>query len=97
QQSHLLDDGQFDMLIGRILASPECGNEAVIIVSKSNRLTSEQRLALRAKALGEASIATLLAHAAPLRISDAEIAQLAARMRSGFIADPALAVRALEV
>lgn len=97
QQSHLLDDGQFDMLIGRILASPECGNEAVVIVSKSNRLTSEQRLALRAKALGEASIATLLAHAAPLRISDAEIAQLAARMRSGFIADPALAVRALEV
>jgi hypothetical protein len=97
QQSHLLDNDQFDKLIGRILASPECGNEAVAIISKSNRLTSEQRLALRAKALGEASIAALLAHAVPLRISDPEIAQLAARMRSAFMADPGLAVRALEI
>jgi len=97
QQSHLLDDDQFDKLIGRILASPGCGNEAVAIISKANRLTSAQRLALRAKALGEASIATLLAHAVPLRISDPDIAHLAARMRSDFIADPGVAVRALEV
>jgi hypothetical protein len=85
QQSHSLDDDQFDKLIGRILASPGCGNEAVAIISKANRLTSAQRLALRAKALGEASIATLLAHAVPLRISDPDIAQLAARMRSDFM------------
>ena len=97
QQSHLLDDDQFDKLIGRILASPGCGNEAVAIIAKANRLTSAQRLALRAKAMGEASIATLLAHAVPLRISDPDIAHLAARMRSDFIADPGVAVRALEV
>ncbi|HKS60112.1 MAG TPA: hypothetical protein VJT13_00335 [Xanthobacteraceae bacterium] len=97
QQSHLLDDGQFDTLIRRILASPGCGNEAVAIISKAIRLTPEQRLALRAKALGEASIATLLAQAVSLRFSDPDIAQLAARMRSDFMADPGVAVRALEV
>jgi len=97
QQSHFLDDDQFDKLIGRILASPGCGNEAVAIISKANRLTMEQRFALRAKALGDASIATLLAHAVPLRISDLDIAQLGPRMRPAFIADPSVAVRALEV
>jgi hypothetical protein len=97
QQSHLLDDDQFDRLIGRILAAPGCGNEAVAIIAKANRLTPAQRLALRAKALGEASMATLLAHALALRISDSDIAQLAARMRSDFMADPGVAVRALEV
>ena len=97
QQSHLLNDDQFDKLIGRILATPGCGNEAVAIVSKSNRLASEQRFALRAKALGDASIATLLAQAAPLRISDLDIAQLAPRMRPAFATDPNVAVRALEV
>ena len=76
QQSHLLDDAQFDRLIGRILAAPGCGNEAVAVITKANRLTSEQRSALRAKALGEADIATLLAHAARLRLSDPDIAQL---------------------
>jgi hypothetical protein len=97
QQSHLLDDDQFDKLIRRILVSPGCGDEAVAITSKANRLTSEQRLALRAKALGDASIAALLADAVPLRISDPDIAQLAARMRPAFMADPGVAVRALEV
>jgi len=97
QQSHLLDDDQFDTLIRRILAAPGCGNEAVAIIAKANRLTPEQRLALRARALGEASIATLLAHAVALRLSDPDVAQLAARMRSDFMADPGLAVRALEV
>jgi hypothetical protein len=97
QQSYLLDDGQFDTLIGRILVSPGCGNEAVAIIAKANRLTSAQRRALRVKALSEASMATLLAHAVPLHISDAEIAQLAARLRSEFVADPGIAVRALEV
>jgi hypothetical protein len=97
QQSHLLDDDQFDTLIRRILASPGCGNEATVIISKANRLTLEQRRALRAKALGEAGIATLLAHAVPLRLSDPDIAQLAARMRPAFVADPSVAVRALEV
>src|SRR5262249_29347679 len=74
QQSHLLDDDQFDKVIGRILAAAASGNEAVAVISKANRLTAEQRLALRAKALGEASIATLLGHAAPLRLSDPDIA-----------------------
>jgi hypothetical protein len=97
QQSHLLDDDQFDTLIRRILASPGCGNDAVVIVSKANRLTPEQRLALRTKALGEASIDALLAHAAPLRVTDQEVAQLAARMRPAFVADRGVAVRALEV
>jgi hypothetical protein len=96
QQSHLLDDGQFDMLIGRILVAPGCGNEAIAIIAKANRLSDEQRLALRAKALGEASIASLLAQAVSLRLSDADIAQLGARMRSAFVADPGIAVRALE-
>ena len=97
QQSHLLDDDQFDKLIRRILTLPGCGNEAVAIISNSTRLTSEQRLALRGKALDDASIAKLLAHAAPLRISDPEIAQLAARMRSAFVADPGDAVHALQI
>jgi hypothetical protein len=97
QRSHLLDDDQFDKLIKRILASRGCGNEAVAIIPKANRLTSEQRVALRAKALGEGSIATLLAHAVPLHISDPDIAQLAARMRPAFMADPGVAVRALDV
>jgi hypothetical protein len=96
QQSHLLDDDQFDKLISRILASPGCGNEAVAIIFKANRLTADQRLALRAKALGEASIASLLAQAVSLRLSDPDIAQLAARMRPAFAADPGVAVRALE-
>ena len=97
QRSHLLDDDQFDKLIRHILASPGSGDEAVAIISKANRLTAEQRLALRAKALGDASIAALLADAVPLRISDPDIAQLAARMRPAFMADPGVAVRALEV
>jgi hypothetical protein len=97
QQSHLLDDDQFDELIGRILAWPDRGNEAVVLVAKSNRLTEEQRRALRAKALSEASMGALLEHAMLLRVSDAEIAQLAARMRSEFAVDPGVAVRALEV
>lgn len=97
QQSQLLDDEQFDTLVGRILAAPACGNEAVAIMTKANRLTSAQRRALRAKALGEAGIATLLAQAVSLRLSDPEIAQVATRMRSDFAADPGVAVRALEV
>jgi hypothetical protein len=97
QQSHLLDDRQFDRLIRHILAAPGCGNEAVAIVAKSNRLTSEQRAALRAKAMDDSSIPALLANAGPLRISDADIGRLAPRMRPAFMADPNAAVRALEV
>ena len=97
QQSHNLDDDQFDKLIKRILASAGCGNAAVAIISKGYRLTPDHRRELRAKALGEANIATLLEHIVPLRISDADIAQLAARMQPAFVADPGVAVRALEV
>lgn len=47
QKSSILDASQFDELIKRILASPGCGNEAVAILSKVNRLTDEHRLLLR--------------------------------------------------
>ncbi len=96
QHPYFLSDGQFNEVIRRILVSPDSGDEAVAILPRSNRLTEEQRRALRAKALGEASIARIVAHAGPLRISDADIAALAPRMRAAFVGDPAVAVRALE-
>jgi hypothetical protein len=97
QRSHLLDDGQFNELVRRILSSPGCSDAAVAVVSKVNRLSAEQRQALRAKALGEADIATIVDNAAALRIQDPEITELARRMRTTFLADPAVAVRALQV
>ncbi len=96
QNPHWLSDDQFAQLIARIMASPESGNEAAAIVSRVNRLEPEQRRALRAKALDEASIAALLEHAPLLRISDRELAQLASRMRAAFSTDPGVAVRSLE-
>jgi len=96
QHPYFLSEAQFNELIRRILASPGVGDEAVAILPKSNRLTEEQRRALRAKALDEASIGKIVAHAGPLRISDAEIAVLTPRMRTAFAGDPEVAVRALE-
>ena len=96
QHPYFLRDEQFDELIQRILIAPDCGDEAVAILPKSNRLTAEHRSALRAKALAEASIGKIVAQAGPLHISDAEIATLAPRMQAAFVGDPGVAVRALE-
>ena len=97
QKPYWLTDDQFAALIARILVSSESGNDAAAIVARVTRLKPEQRRALRTKALDEASIGTLLEHAASLHISDAELAQLAPRARISFAVDPATAVRALEL
>ncbi len=97
QKPYFLSDDQFSELIRRIVISPGCGDEAVAILSKVNRLSQAQRQELRAKAFGEASISKIIEQAGPLRITDADIAQLAPRMRSAFMADPGVAVHALKV
>jgi hypothetical protein len=97
QNPYFLSDEQFDELIRRILNSPGCGDEAVAILSKVNRLSQTQRQELRAKALGEAKISKIVAQAGPLRLTDADIAQLSPRMRAAFSADPGVAVRTLEI
>ncbi len=97
QKPYWLTDDQLAELITRIMASPEGGNEAAAIVAKVVRLKSEQRRALRAKAIDEASIAALLDHAIALRITDSELVQLASRMRETFSSSPGVAVRALEL
>jgi hypothetical protein len=96
RRSRILDEGQFDQLIKRILVAPDGGDDALSIVVDVNRLRQEQRLALRAKVLREASIELIVKHVAPLRISDAEIQQLVPRMRSTFDLNPAVAVSALD-
>lgn len=97
QKPYWLTDDQLAELITRIMASPGSGNEAAAIVAKVVRLKSEQRRALRAKAIDEASIESLLDHAVALRITDSELAQLAPRMREAFSSGPGVAVRALEL
>jgi hypothetical protein len=96
QHPYFLRDEQFDELIQRILIAPDCGDEAVAILPKSNRLTAAHRSALRTKALTEASIGKIVAQAGPLHISDAEIVALAPRMQAAFVDDAEVAVRALE-
>jgi hypothetical protein len=96
QKSSLLDAFQFDELIGRIVASPSCGNEAVTILAKVNRLTEGHRLALRSKVLREASLTAIAGNAAALRVSDADIAELAPRMRASSELTPEVAVLVLE-
>jgi hypothetical protein len=96
QHPYFLTDEQFNELITRILDAPGSGDEAVAILPKSNRLTEEQRRALRAKVITEASIARIVAQAGPLHVSDADIATLAPRMQAAFAVDPGVAVRALE-
>ena len=97
QSPHFLSDAQFDELIQRILAAPDCADETIAILAKGYRLTERQRRVLRAKALGEASIPNIVAHAERLRISDADLVDLSPRMRAAFPTDPGAAVRALEV
>ena len=95
RKSRMLTGDQFDELIKRILTSPEGGNEALSILVDVNRLKQEQRLALRSKALREASVALIVKHVVPLRISDAEVAQLADRMCVAFGKHPDVAVSVL--
>lgn len=97
RKPRMLNDYQFDELIKRILVTPGGGDEAVSILTKVNRLKQEQRLELRAKVFREASIELIVKHVAPLRISDAEVAQVAARMRAAFEMSPDVALRALEI
>lgn len=97
RKSRMLDERQFDELIGRILIAPDGGNEALGILAEVNRLMPEQRQALRAKVFHEAGVALIVKHAVRLRVSDAEIAQLVVRMRSAFETDPGVAVSVLEV
>ncbi len=96
QRSRMLDEEQFDELISRVLAAPDGGDDALSIVVQVNRLNQGQRLALRTKVFREASIELIFKHAMPLRMFDAEIQQLAPRMRSAFDLNPGVAVLALE-
>ena len=97
RRSRMLDDGQFDELIRRVLVSPEGGDYALTILVDVNRLDQDQRRSLRAKVLREASIELIISHVVPLRISDAEIQQLVPRMRTAFGPNPSVAVTILEV
>jgi hypothetical protein len=97
RRSRMLNEGQFDELIRRILIAPDGGDEALSIIVEVNRLNQEQRQALRAKVFREASIALIVKHSVALRIFDAEIQQLAARMHSAFEQNPGVAVSVLEV
>jgi hypothetical protein len=96
QKSHLLDDEQFNEVIRRILTTPGCGDATVAVISGVNRLSEQQRRDIRAKALREADIATIVDSAPVLRITDSEVTLLATRMRTAFLADAAVAVRALK-
>jgi len=97
RKSGSLSASQFDELIKRILTSPGCGNEAVTVLSKVNRLTEEHRRALRAKVFREASLASIANNATALRISDSEIAQLALRIQAPSELAPEVAVLVLEI
>ncbi|HJZ31536.1 MAG TPA: hypothetical protein VKF35_10545 [Hyphomicrobiaceae bacterium] len=97
RRSSILSASQFDELIKRMIASPGCGNEAVAVLAKVNRLTQEQRRDLRAKVLREASLSIIANSAAALRISDAEVVQLAQRMHTGGDLTPEVAVLVLDV
>ena len=97
RKSSGLSASQFDDLLKRILTSPGCGNEAVAVLSKVNRLTEEHRRALRAKVFREASLASIANNATALRISDSEIGQLAVRMRPPSELAPEVAVLVLEI
>ena len=96
RKSSMLDASQFDALIRKVLASPACGNETVSILAKVNRLTEEHRRELRAKVFREAGLSLIATNATVLRISDAEVAQLALRMHGSPGPTPEVAVLVLE-
>lgn len=96
QHPYFLNEAQFNKLVGRIMETPGCGDEAISILSVVNRLSPEQREALRAKVLSEATVSRIVAQAGSLRLSDAELAQISPRMQAAFRSDPGLAVRILQ-
>jgi hypothetical protein len=96
RKAGMLSEKQFDDLIKRILVSPTGADEAVSILTEVVRLKQDQRQRLRAKVFREAKIEVIVKHIVPLRISDAEVAQLAVRMRAAFATSPNIAAIALE-
>ena len=96
RKPRLLDDRQFDDLTERFIAAAGGGDEAIRILAEGIRFKQEQRLKLRAKVFQEASIELVIRNAAPLRISDLDVAELAGRMRAAFAANPGAALLALE-
>lgn len=96
RRPRMLDDRHFDELIEKVVSTPGGGDEAIRILTEGNRLKQAQRLELRAKAFREARIELIVKNAAPLRISDVELAQLGARMRAAFEPSPDVALLALE-
>ncbi len=97
RKPHLLDDGQFNALIERIIIAPEAGNEALTLYASLSRLTQEQRAALREKAFREAGVANIIKQYGSGRITDSELAQLSRRLHTEFDANPETAILALEV
>ncbi|MGD9804371.1 MAG: hypothetical protein AB7E81_03820 [Hyphomicrobiaceae bacterium] len=97
QKSHLLDDDQFDEVIRRLSASPGCDDAVIAIIAKVNRLSEHQRLSLRAKALAQANLATIVENASRLQLSDAELRGLENRMRTELTQNPLVAVNAIKV
>lgn len=95
RKSHLLDDVQFHQVIQRMLEA-DSGDLAAAVVGV-NRLSERQRQALRQHALDKAAISTIVDNVAAMRITDAEVAHLAARMRPTLLAEPAVAVRVLHI
>lgn len=98
QKSQLLTDEQFTAVVARILSLPgaDYGNAAAV-VANVNRLGIEQRALLRAKAINEANLSTLLAQSASLRLTDAEIVRISHRVRPDLRSDPSLGVRAIDL
>ncbi len=90
RKSHLLDDEQFDALVRRVLEA-DSGDLAATVIGV-NRLTEAQRRSLRQLALDKAAISTIVENIAAMRIKDAEIASLAARMRPTLLAEPAVSM-----
>lgn len=95
RKSHLLDDAQFDQVIARVLEAGS-GDLAATVVGV-NRLSETQRKALRELVLDQAAISTIVENAAAIRMTDAEVVRLAARMRPTLLAEPAVAVRVLHI
>ena len=96
RQPRMLSEKQFEDLINRILVLPAGADDAVSLLTEVGRLKPNQRQNLRAKVFREARIELIIKHIVALRISDAEVAQLAARLRAAFETDPNIAVLALE-
>jgi hypothetical protein len=92
RKPRMLSDQQLDEVVKRIVATPGGGDEMVRILAEGNRLKQEQRRELRAKMFREASIDLIAKHAVQLRISDAEVTQLAVRARAETSPDVALLV-----